>query len=499
MPNIEECIAKIGKNKYKVMPDGTYNPFEPTSPPKKRYNTRIAPSPTGHAHLGTFRTAIFSYLAALGSGGKFYLRIDDTDTDRNQPEAIQPIYDALQWLNITANHLPNQSDRVGTYRQYAASLVSKGFAKELDNGAVSLLWHPEMPRVWKDNISGEIKITDTNIAQIDGFNEFTGKYSRTILLKGKEENFAPTYALTSMVDDYDFRINYIIRGTDHISNTPKQIALLWALDRLNGTNHLAEMEFAHIGLIFQNGKKMSKRDGSASLLEYMHKGYYPEALFSYMLRLGWSPQKDDKHNDILTRDEAVTMFLDQGKMRNTPANFDLAKLDNVQKQWKALSKGRKPKIIQKPAYELDEVGADDFPAEDRNGWGAQAKEPVIDAEAERLLSIRMNKYGIMPEPEQDGNLQQIIDGDIPRPARRAQAVAPERRNGWAVAGEDVRINPRIEVPAPIQWEVREVLPPEPAPQGVWGMVQPGQQVNAAINRGPNLNQEQPVAHDPLDF
>jgi len=292
------------------------------------YHTRIAPSPTGFAHIGTIRTALFNYLAAKQTGGQFTLRIDDTDTNRNNEEAVQPIYDALRWLGLQWDDTFRQSSRTDIYKEAAHKLLEAGLAVRLDNGAIALLWNDEIPRAWHDSIAGEIKITDTNIEQIHG---------RTILLKGDEHGNAPIYQFTSTFDDWDTDISYVIRGVDHITNTAKQLAIWWALNSCYGLNKFRPA-FAHVGLIFKDGKKLSKREGAASALWFRDQGYLPEAMFAFLLRLGWAPRNDDKDSYTLSIDQAKELFLTHGKMRSSNAQMDMAKLDSVQKKFLARMK-----------------------------------------------------------------------------------------------------------------------------------------------------------------
>lgn len=319
MPNYND--SKDTLSKY------TFNAWDTKPKEGKVYNTRIAPSPTGHAHIGTFRTALFNFLAARATGGRFILRIDDTDLNRNDEAAVQPILNAMQWLRMHQDSTYRQSDRGYRYREVAMNLVNTGLATVLHNGAIALKWHPEMPLEWTDNISGKMKITPTNIEQIDG---------KLILLKGKEGKYAPTYQLASTYDDHNLNINYIIRGTDHISNTPKQLAIWWAINKLAHDHGIGPLrkypEFAHIGLIFKDGKKLSKRDGASSVLEYKKLGYAPEAVIAFMLRLGWAPKLDNKENDLLSMERACDMFITQGKMRNSSANMDVKKLDSYNRK-----------------------------------------------------------------------------------------------------------------------------------------------------------------------
>lgn len=281
------------------------------------YVTRIAPSPTGFMHIGTARTALFSWMLARATGGKFILRMDDTDADRNIKEAEQPIFDGLEWLGLTWDEFERQSGRTDVYKRWAQFLVDAGYAFEADNGAIILKWDSRFPRVWKDEVVGDVPITDTNIEQIDG---------RTVLLRGGDKLGHPTYQFASVVDDYAFGVNYICRGVDHITNTAKQVAIWSAMSQSLPHDSRPLPKFAHVGLIFANKKKMSKRDGAASLLDYRDQGYHPDALFNFLLRMGWGPTVDNKENSILTREKAISMFVDGGRMRSSNANFDAAKL-----------------------------------------------------------------------------------------------------------------------------------------------------------------------------
>jgi len=299
------------------------------------FNTRIAPSNTGFMHIGTARTAYFNYLAARASGGKFYLRIDDTDTDREIPCAVDVIINSLKWLGLDWDdeHF-FQSRRGNHYNDWLVNLLMIRAAKVLDNGAIALVWQDYMPRTWIDSIAGEITVTDKEIEVIDGM----------ILAKGGDKLGQPIYHFASVVDDWEYGINYIIRGTDHISNTAKQLAI-WAAMNKYADFSLDESpvpypKFAHVGLIHKNKKKMSKRDGMVDptifMSYYQENGYDPDAVLNFLLRLGWGPTVDDKTTAILTRDSSLELFLSGGKMRSAPANFDMAKLDSFNRKYKGL-------------------------------------------------------------------------------------------------------------------------------------------------------------------
>jgi len=275
-----------------------------------KINTRIAPSPTGHFHLGTARTAYFNWLAAKASGGKFILRIDDTDLSRNNIEAVNLIYASMKWLGLDWYNTFSQSDNYQLYRYYADALIKSNKAQVIDGGAIQLL-DPILPAYWTDTIAGDIAITDQDIDVC----------SKLILIKS---DGTPTYNFATVIDDYTHDINYIIRGTDHISNTPKQLAIIHGLG-------IKPPKYAHVGLLFMNKKKLSKRDPSSSLVDYMH--YSPDAVLNFLLRLGWGPYKDDKSTAIITKDRAIQMFLSDGKMKSSNANIDLVKLDSFNRKY----------------------------------------------------------------------------------------------------------------------------------------------------------------------
>lgn len=288
-----------------------------------QFNTRIAPSPTGDMHLGTARTAYFNWLAARATQGRFLLRIDDTDQNRNQESVVKVIYDTMEWLGLDYDATFRQSSRFDVHKNEAQRLVDLGLAKVVENGAVALKIPQNMPTVWIDEIVGDIKITGQDMAAIDGM----------IILKS---DGSPTYHFSSVLDDIHSDINLVIRGQDHVSNTPKHIAIYLTMQAAGVRLQLPK--FAHVGLIHKDKKKMSKRDGAASMLFYRDNNYSPAALLNFMLRLGWSPSKDDATNTIISQKRAVGMFLNEGRMRASSANFDQAKLDFYNKKYKAATK-----------------------------------------------------------------------------------------------------------------------------------------------------------------
>lgn len=275
--------------------------------------TRIAPSPTGMMHIGTARTAYFNWLAARATGGKFILRIDDTDATRNDEAAVSVIDEGLSWLGLQADERFRQSDRQDVYAAVAEKLLDEGKAVRAENGAVLLA--DGLNASWTSYDGKAMIPTHKEQALADG---------QPIL----RADGTPIYHFASVVDDADTGITLVIRGSDHISNTFRQAAIFRALGK-------EPPVFSHVGLITQNKKKMSKRDGAASLLNYRDEGYDPDALLNAMLRMGWGPSRDDKSTAILTRDQAVEMFMTGGRMKSSPAEFDKQKLDWMDRKYKA--------------------------------------------------------------------------------------------------------------------------------------------------------------------
>jgi glutamyl-tRNA synthetase len=295
-------------------------------------NTRIAPSPTGDMHLGTARTAYFNWLAARATGGKFILRIDDTDTDRNDSSKIDDILRVMDWLSLDYDELVYQSNNIDHYNGVADMMVSHQMAKRLDDGSVILdldnyldlktllMYNPQ----WTDQIAGDVFLTEQDIDYIKDMP----------LIK---RDGMPTYNFASVVDDDDLEISHVIRGNDHFKNTTKQVILIRLLSQLPvaGTGIPT---YTHLGLLFKSKKKLSKRDGASSMISYMEAGYDPDAMLNFLLRLGWGPTKDDKSTAIITRNQALQLFLNGGKMKNTPANVDLQKLDSFDRKYKGRKK-----------------------------------------------------------------------------------------------------------------------------------------------------------------
>lgn len=282
------------------------------------YNTRIAPSPSGYFHLGTARTAYFNWLAARATGGKFILRIDDTNQSKSSDAMEKVIYDAMDYLNLDYDLTFRQSDRNGRYNEVIADLVKRDKAY-LQDGAV-FLRHTLTADHFIDSALGRV-----GVQKID-----TDFIANMVLIKS--DGF-PTYHFASVVDDIDYGINYVIRGNDHTNNTMKQIALYEAI---GGT----VPKYAHIGLLcdLKTGKKLSKSDGAPSLLDYRDQGVDYDAMSNFLLRLGWGPKVDDKTTALMTRDDALRLFLDGGNLKGNHSKVDFQKLDSFDRKFKSRKK-----------------------------------------------------------------------------------------------------------------------------------------------------------------
>lgn len=313
---------------------------------------RIAPSPTGALHIGTARTALFNYLFARRFGGEFIIRMEDTDRERSEKEFEDNILDGLEWLGIKADEGPRaggshapyrQSERREIYRGHIEKLLQDGSAfycfhaeKELDEERAGLLKSSLPPTHLCEYRKMDLKqaevLKEIKNDYIIRFRNHAGrKISFKDLIRGEmvfdsdllgdfsiaKRIDLPLYNFAVVVDDHEMQISHVIRGEDHISNTPKQILLLEALG-------LEKPQYAHLPLILgPDRSKLSKRHGATSLEEYKKLGYLPEALFNFMALLGWNPGND---KEIFSRDELCRTFSLE-RAQKSGAIFDLTKLD----------------------------------------------------------------------------------------------------------------------------------------------------------------------------
>lgn len=262
---------------------------------------RFAPSPTGIPHVGNIRTALFDYFFAKSQKGTFILRLEDTDQARKQEGAIAAIKESLEWLGCNWDEYVIQSERLSEYKKYADELVRLGKAREED-GAIRFIVDKTIGKIsWIDAV-GNKKI-EYEAENIEDF----------IILK--KDGF-PTYHLANVVDDHLMEITHVIRGEDWIPSAPKHILIYNAFD-------WSIPVFAHVpNVMGTDGKKLSKRRGAKSVLDFKTEGYLPEALLNYLMLLGWSPKND---REILTKEELIGEFSLE-KINSAPSIFDERKL-----------------------------------------------------------------------------------------------------------------------------------------------------------------------------
>ena len=261
---------------------------------------RFAPSPTGMLHIGGARTALYNWLAARGSGGSLVLRIEDTDRERSTPENVEQILDALRWLELDWDEGPlSQAERAPEHAAAVGQLVESGQAYE-DDGAIRFRVPDDGEIAIQDVIRGEVTfplgaLQDFVIQRSDG---------------------SPLYNLAVAVDDRDMGVTHVIRGDDHLSNTPRQALMLDALGAERPV-------YAHLPLLHgPDGKKLSKRHGAASVQELREAGYLPEAVRNYIALLGWG---DPESTTFWSTEDLVTAF-DLRRVSRSPAVFDEQKL-----------------------------------------------------------------------------------------------------------------------------------------------------------------------------
>jgi glutamyl-tRNA synthetase len=261
----------------------------------------MAPSPTGFLHIGGVRTFLFNWLFARGRGGECLLRIENTDTNREVDNSVEQIKRSLAWLGIDWDgEVTFQLDRLERCRQEAQRLVDEGKAYE-DEGAIRFLMPNEGATSWDDAVKGRI--------------EFPNEQLEDLVLVRTDGR--PTYNFASPVEDWLDGISHVIRGDDHVSNTPKQILILQALG--------SEIPvYAHVPSVFgEDGKKLSKRHGAVSVDEFRAAGYIAPALMNFLALLGWAP---DGETTIMSKEELIERFSLE-RVGESPATFDYAKLD----------------------------------------------------------------------------------------------------------------------------------------------------------------------------
>jgi glutamyl-tRNA synthetase len=281
----------------------------------KKVITRFAPSPTGFLHLGNYRTAIFSYLYAKKHGGSFVLRIEDTDRERSKKEYEENIIESLQWLGLLYDKFYKQSEHVDKHKFYLEKMIKEGNAyiskEEAKDGSgiikeIIRFKNPNIDVTFKDEIKGEVTMHTKDLGDF-------------VIAKNLSE---PLFHLAVVVDDFEAGITHVIRGEDHVSNTPRQILIQRAIGAPTPI-------YAHLPLVLGSDKlKLSKRRGALPLTEYIKRGFLPEAILNGVTFVGWNPGTE---KEIFTHDELIEAF-DLTRVQKSPAIFNEEKLEWFNKE-----------------------------------------------------------------------------------------------------------------------------------------------------------------------
>src|SRR5262245_21658715 len=351
--------------------------------------TRFAPSPTGMLHIGGVRTALFSWLYARRHGGKFILRVEDTDRERSTDEAVRVILDGMRWLGLNEDEGPYyQTRRYDRYREVIQQFLDQGLAyrcyctkEELDALRERQLANKEKPRYdgrWRDStatpppgvvpairfrnpLAGEVVVDDL----VHGRTVFQNSELDDLIIQRSDGN--PTYNFCVVVDDYDMKVTHVIRGDDHLNNTPRQMNMLRAMG-------VEPPVYAHLPMILgPDGTKLSKRHGAVSVLHYREQGYLPEALLNYLARLGWS------HGDqeIFSLEEMTALF-DIADVNKSASAINPDKLAWINQQH--LMRQPPPETAKELRWQLERLAI--------NAEKGPSLESIVEAQRERSKTLR---------------------------------------------------------------------------------------------------------------
>lgn len=350
--------------------------------------TRFAPSPTGYLHVGGARTALYSWLYAKSQGGEFILRIEDTDIERSTDEAKQAILDGMEWLGLHYDKGPYyQTERFDRYNQIIDEMLEKGLAykcfmsmSELDairEEQEKVGQKTRYPGTWRDRtdhpegqayvirfknpLEGEVVIKD----HVRGEIRISNRELDDLIIKRTDG--APTYNFCVVVDDWDMGITHVVRGEDHINNTPRQINILNALGA-------PVPEYAHVSMILgDDGKKLSKRHGAVSVMQYRDDGYLPQAVLNYLVRLGWS------HGDqeVFSLEEMIKYFSLDSISKSASA-FNTEKLNWLNEHY----------IKTLPAAEVAKYAQWHFDCQGIDCSSGPSLESLIEVQAERVTTLK---------------------------------------------------------------------------------------------------------------
>ncbi|HJW55059.1 MAG TPA: glutamate--tRNA ligase [Burkholderiaceae bacterium] len=374
--------------------------------------TRFAPSPTGYLHLGGARTALFSWAYARHFGGTFVLRIEDTDLERSTPEAVQAIIDGMKWLGLEHDEGPfYQMQRMDRYREVLAQMLRDGAAyhcysspeeveamRERQRAAGEKprydgTWRPESDKILPPMPEGRKPVIRFR-NPLDGDVTWNDVVKGTITISNRElddlviarPDGTPTYNFCVAIDDWDMKITHVIRGDDHVNNTPRQINILQALGA-------PLPQYGHVPMILgADGEKLSKRHGAVSVMDYPAQGYLPEAMLNYLARLGWSHGDDE----IFSMEQFCTWF-NVDHLSKSPAQFNPEKLAWLNNHYIKQADDGRLEMLVRPLLERDGAQFD----------GAPNVQTVIALMKERVNTINELADAAMlfyREPAPDGAL-----------------------------------------------------------------------------------------------
>jgi len=339
--------------------------------------TRFAPSPTGFLHIGGARTALFSWAYARKHGGTFILRIEDTDLERSTPEAVQAILDGMKWLNLNYDEGPfYQMQRMYRYKEVIGQMLEQGLAyrcytqpEELEALREAQRARGEKPRYdgrWRPEPGKALPTPPSGVQPVVRFkNPTSGSVAWKDLVKGVIEfsneelddliiaraDGTPTYNFCVVVDDWDMGITHVIRGDDHVNNTPRQINILKALGA-------TVPQYAHLSMILgDDGTKLSKRHGAVSVMQYDEDGYLPEAVLNYLGRLGWS-HGDEEIFSI----EQFCQWFDLDHITPSAAQFNTEKLNWVNQHYLKAADNARLAALVRPRLEARNIAVSTAPA-----------------------------------------------------------------------------------------------------------------------------------------
>ncbi len=362
--------------------------------------TRFAPSPTGVLHIGSVRTALFSFLYARKYGGKFVLRIEDTDKERSKKEFEENILDGLKWLGLNYDEFYRQSDRTAVYKKYLEKIIANGSAyvskeeptEEGQRVEVIRFKNPNRVVTFRDEVRGDISFDTTELKDF-------------VIAKDFE---TPLYHFAVVVDDFEMGVTHIIRGDDAISNTPRQILIEEALGA-------PRPSYTHLPMILATDKsKLSKRHGAVGVTEYRDDGYLPESILNFVALMGWNPGGDQ---EIISVDEMIKLFTLE-KVHKSGAVFNIDKLNWLNKHYMRILP------LATAAHEiLVRLGSDLRAAAQKN--------PLLFEKVVPSILERISNFGEVPALEEQGEIGYFFRDPLYEPEN---LLWKDEKDGAKVAG-----------------------------------------------------------------